>query len=205
MGNLQADRLETMNGFEKAFAATMQHEGGQLVNDRLDPGGMTYFGISRCYWPSWYGWQMIDNALANNTPLSLVDGLADSVSNFYRVNFWDRFQGEKVSGLSQKVASEIFDFAVNCGLTNAVKSIQENLNLLNRNQVIYNDVVVDGLCGPATIHALESLLCDIRKSREQQESVLATMINSDQIQHYKALMRSHPEKERFAGWLYRTA
>jgi hypothetical protein len=34
---------------------------GGWVCDKDDPGGETYNGISRVNWPSWEGWQIIDN------------------------------------------------------------------------------------------------------------------------------------------------
>ena len=48
-----------MDHFKEAFTKTMSEEGGYNF-DRMDPGGETYMGISRVYWPSWEGWVIID-------------------------------------------------------------------------------------------------------------------------------------------------
>ena len=48
-----------MADFNKAYKATMGHEGG-YVDDPADKGGETYKGIARRYNPGWGGWKQID-------------------------------------------------------------------------------------------------------------------------------------------------
>lgn len=48
-----------MAEFKPAFEQTIAHEGGYM-NDPDDPGGETYKGVARKYWPKWLGWHIID-------------------------------------------------------------------------------------------------------------------------------------------------
>jgi len=71
-----------------------------------DTGGMTFWGISRKWNPTWLGWAIIDQN-PNDTSLP---GL---VYDFYKQNFWDKnFIGQLNS---QQLAMQLFDAIVNMG------------------------------------------------------------------------------------------
>ncbi len=184
--------------FYTSFDATMDHEGG-YVHDPDDVGGETYRGISRRYNPSWDGWSTIDSAKsAPNFPNSLriYETLNSQVKNFYKVNYWDRFEGDQI--ISQNIANELFDTAVNMGMSRAVKFLQIGLNLLNRNQTNYADIVEDGKFGPATMNALTSY------SYMDNEVYLLKVLNILQGMHYINYMTKSPTQEKYAlGWLKR--
>lgn len=59
--------------------------------------------------------------------------------------------GDRVAELSQDVAEKVFDVCVNAGLECGAGWFQEALNLLNRNQLLYRDLLIDGVIGPITI------------------------------------------------------
>jgi len=179
-----------MNAFCTAFTRTMKHEGpGKLTNNKLDPGGMTYSGISRVHWPDWEGWTLVDmGRLKEAYPMVL---------NFYRTNFWYRIQGEEISKSSVEIACEIFDTAVNASVYKASKILQETLNLLNRNEEEYKDLIVDGKIGPVTLIALQMSL------HSNPENRILKVLNNLQGEHYITLMRKHPEREEFRGWFDR--
>ena len=169
---------------------------GLYSDHPVDPGGETYRGISRVYWPDWPGWKIIDsNNIDNDVTKRDLDRL---VTEFYRVNFWNRFQGDKVAEISQKIATELLECGVNLDVPHAVKILQEALNLLNLNQRLYRDIVIDGRLGGITLSALAQCL-----KGDKAERRLLRVMNVLQGAHYVAQMNTYPEKEIFRGWFDR--
>lgn len=188
-----------MANFDQAIKKTMNHEGG-WVDDKEDRGGETYCGISRRFHPSWAGWNLIDAKRDRpDFPTSLTDepAISLSVSQFYKDQFWNRFQGDNIA--DQAVAEELFDTGVNMGVGRAVNYLQQALNLLNRNELAWSDIVEDGQMGPRTMHALEA--CRIH---EDNSHVLLKIMNNLQGSHYIKQMRKFPTQEKYArGWFAR--
>jgi len=175
------------------------NEGG-YVNDPLDAGGETYKGISRRYNPSWAGWSVIDEFKSDpaNFPENLQNNeqLHSAEFKFYREHYWDRFQGNLIQ--DQAIAEELFDTSVNLGVRRAVIFLQEGLNLLNRNQKNYPDIIEDGLFGPGTLKTLNTYLS------KDKPGYLLKIVNSLQSMHYIDYMRRNPAQEKYArGWLNR--
>jgi lysozyme family protein len=178
----------------------MGHEGG-YADDPTDKGGETYRGISRRYHPSWSGWSTIDQyKRKSGFPGNLKDacGLQDKVEAFYKANFWDPMLGDDIP--SQLIAEELYDTAVNMGMSRAVKFLQTGLNVLNRAGKNYPDIVVDGKTGPNTLRTLKKLLSLSGK----EEGYLFKIMNILQGYHYLRIMDKSESQERFArGWLNR--
>lgn len=189
-----------MATFEAALAVVLKHEGG-YVNDPVDRGGETYRGVARRFHPQWSGWKRIDTLKKRaGFPGSLDSdsALQKSVAEFYRSNYWAPLKGDKLG--DDALAQELFDTAVNMGVRRAVRFFQEALNLLNRNQKNYEDLVVDGWLGAKSLAALGALLKSDRSARH-----LLKLLNALQAAHYIEIMRNDPSQERFArGWLNRT-
>lgn len=187
-----------MADFTIAFQKTLAFEGG-YVCDPDDPGGETYRGIARRFNPDWEGWKTVDRVKGRADFPGCLDNrgaLQGAVREFYKQRFWDRFQGDLI--VSQEAADELFDTSVNLGVTQAVTFLQTALNVLNRNQTLYLDVVEDGLCGPKTLEALSKYL------RSDRVDYLITVANILQGLHYIALMKRYPVQEKYArGWLKR--
>lgn len=182
-----------MANFDEAFDITMGHEGG-YSNDPHDAGGETYRGIARNYHPSWSGWNVIDDTKPNIDD----DELDPYVREFYEANFWDRLRLDDFD--DQDVANEMFDTAVNMGVSRAGKFLQECLNYLNRNEALFNDLVVDGKIGPASLAALNEI------ESNGDEYVLLVMLNVCQGRHYMEYMRKSPTQEKYArGWFSRVS
>lgn len=187
-----------MANFLEAYSITLGHEGG-YSNDPDDVGGETYKGIARRYHPSWRGWFIIDNykrqAGFPNNAYSDTD-LDVSVKEFYKANYWDVNLLDEFR--SQALANEMFDTGVNMGIGRAAKFLQKALNLLNKNQKIYADIVEDGAIGPNTLRALNACL-DYRG-----DSYLFKILNLLQGNHYLEYMTKSPTQEKYAyGWLKR--
>ncbi len=188
-----------MAEFEQAYALTAAHEGG-YVNDPVDRGGETYRGISRVHHPDWSGWTRIDAARRKpGFPRNLASDLAlqRAVKRFYKDAYWDRFGGDDIP--DQAVANELYDTGVNIGIRRAVRFLQSSLNLLNRNQTLYPDLIVDGWFGGKTLATLKILL-----HKDSDSSVLVRLMNIQQGSRYVEIMAADTTQERFArGWIKR--
>jgi len=188
-----------MEYFEEAFVSTMLEEGGYSF-DRMDPGGETYMGISRVYWPGWDGWCIIDRYSEEGiVPEFAKRSLESLVFHFYRANFWNRMQGEKVAQISPEVAYELFDTAVNLDVPDAVKFLQIALNMQNQFGYIYPELLTDGLLGPKTLGVLERYLATQPGDPAQNEKILLNCMNGEQYICYKG----NPRHPYFRGWFLR--
>jgi len=187
-----------MADFTPALKRTLVHE-GEYARDPRDRGGETYRGIARTRHPGWEGWVRIDRAKRRRgfpANLAADAALQAEVADFYRRQFWEPMQGDALP--DQAVAEELFDSAVNVGMTRAVEFLQRALNVLNRNGALYADLVVDGDLGPRTLVALRAYL------KKDKAELLLKMLNVLQGMHYIQFMTQSPIQEAFArGWFKR--
>lgn len=187
-----------MADYIKAYNITMRHEGGYSL-DSSDVGGETYKGISRRFHPTWPGWEIIDRyKIQDNFPQNLKDSkeLPPMVSEFYKQHYWDKFLGDEIK--NQDVAEEMFDTAVNMGISRVVKFLQQALNYLNRNEELFSDLVEDGKIGNNTLKALDIYL------KEDGNIYLLKIMNVLQGMHYLNYMSESPIQEKYCrGWFKR--
>lgn len=132
--------------FDEAFEATIGHEGG-YVNDPRDPGGETKFGISKQAYPG--------EDIPNMT--------LERAKELYRRDYWDK---ARCAEFPAHVALQLFDAAVNHGVTAAVKILQGAVG-----------VARDGKIGPRTIHA----------SRVAREEAFHALFNATRLEFYTGL------------------
>lgn len=111
--------------FTQAFDRLINHEGG-YVNNPLDPGGETNWGISKRSYP-----------LINIATLT-----REGAKAIYKRDFWDRIHGDT---LAPGVAFQVFDFAVNSGIETSVRYLQRALGVAD-----------DGFWGPVSQSAANS-------------------------------------------------
>jgi len=189
-----------MADFGEAYDKTMGHEGG-YVNDPDDAGGETYKGISRVYNPAWYGWTMIDEMKEEDGVIYEDDEedlnedheLQAAVEDFYKDKYWDV---NRLDEFPQCTAEEMFDTGVNMGTGRAARFLQTALNYMNRDGLLFDSLVVDGLIGSASLEALERCTDD--------EDVLLAMLNTLQGQHYFNYMDKNSSQKKYArGWFRR--
>lgn len=113
-----------MADYKKSILKVLQNEGG-YVNDPNDNGGETYCGISRKFFPAWLGWILVD-AAKHETPFPAIlktkVDLQHLVIDFYKKEFWDKIEGDKIYG--DDIAFLLVDSAVNEGIVPAVKRAQ---------------------------------------------------------------------------------
>lgn len=158
-------------------------EGG-YVNDPNDSGGETNFGVTAAVArKAGYAGEMY------KMPREVAFGI-------YATKYWDAVKGDQLVELSEAVAKEVVDTAVNMGPARAGKFLQRALNALNNRASIYADLTVDGAIGPATLSALGMYL------GSRKESVLAKGLNCLQGAFYIELAEKREKDERFVhGWL----
>lgn len=181
-----------MADLSKALPPVLAHEGG-YVWDPDDAGGETYRGVARRYHPDWSGWQVIDaQRKAGKINDAILVGL---VERFYRINYWDRFQGDQIH--DQALADELLDQAVNLGVHRAVEHLQRALNALNGGQSRWPDMERDGKCGPRTLAAMNAARTyGIARH-------LVTAIQCQQGVYYLERMEGRPVNEKYVGWFTR--
>ena len=132
-----------MADFNQAYQLMLAHEGG-YSNNPSDQGGETYRGIARNRNGNWDGWATVDSMkLQPGFPDSLDENmeLQMKAATFYRTNFWNPMNGDKLT--NQQVANSIFDFGVNAGMKTSVMLAQKVVK-----------VNVDGSLGPISLSKL---------------------------------------------------
>lgn len=121
-----------MADFNSAIAKTLQKEGGSKYTETVgDRGGATKYGISQAAYPN----------------LNIRDLTEQQARDIYKRDYWDRVCGDGI--ISQAVAENIFDAAVNMGPKTAAKLAQATLN-----EILIIGIAVDGVIGAKTIDAL---------------------------------------------------
>lgn len=95
--------------FDIAFDRLIGHEGG-YVNDPADPGGETKWGISKRSYPQ----------------LDISSLTREDAKVIYRRDFWEPL---KDSAVPSSVMFQLFDFAVNSGIGNAIRALQRACNV----------------------------------------------------------------------------
>ena len=160
-------------------------EGG-YVNDSLDSGGETNYGVTKRVARA-YGYRGKMKNLSKNKAFEI-----------YAKRYWNKLNLDDVELLSPLVAEELFDTGVNMGTARAGRFLQRSLNVLNNRQALYPDLVVDGRPGKKTISALRTF-AKVRGDKGMQ--VLHRMLNALQGSFYVTLAERRTKDERFIfGW-----
>jgi lysozyme family protein len=135
-----------MSEFDSAYEHMAKNEGGFT----WDPHP-TAFGIDRKFWQGWKGWPIVDAVIAKvgrdvhliSVTLRHDPVFMAMVKEFFRVNFWipnyNRIE-------SQKVATILFDRAVNMGTQQAHRIAQRVLGVLD-----------DGIFGKGSLFAINQM------------------------------------------------
>jgi lysozyme family protein len=117
--------------FTQCLSITLGYEGGD-VNNPKDSGGHTNFGITQKVYDSY----RLNRELTSQSVSAIT---YDEVQQIYYSQYWQPIRGDDLPvGLSLAV----FDYAVNSGVSRAVKDLQRVLN-----------VSVDGQLGEVTCKA----------------------------------------------------
>lgn len=111
--------------FDEVFDRTVGYEGG-YINDPLDPGGETKWGISKREYPR----------------LIISELTRDDAKTIYKRDFWNNLD---LDDHFDAVKYQVFDYAVNSGMGTAIRSLQKAIN-----------VAADGNWGPVSDLALRN-------------------------------------------------
>ncbi len=172
-----------MADFTQAFQLMIAHEGG-YGNDPDDPGGETYKGVARKIFSKWDGWTKIDILKRqSNFPANLDKDseLQLNVSDFYRVTFWDKMNGDQIT--NQDVANSIFDFGVNAGIGTSSSLAQMVVGAKS-----------DGVIGPDSISAINNF---------DPDHFFASFTVA-KIARYVNIVKKRPTSRKyFYGWVIR--
>ena len=172
--------------FLTAWAKTGRDEGG-YVNNPADSGGETNHGITIAVARA-HGWA----GLMRDLPQERAREIAKD-------QYWDCMRLDDVAPLSAPIAAEIFDTGFLCGQATAVRFLQRVLNVGNRRQRDYPDILADGLMGRMSVAALRALLT-IRG--RDGEIVILRALNSLQGGYLTELAERREKDEEFwFGWL----
>lgn len=173
------------DAFDAAIADLLGVE-GDFSDDPADSGGATRYGITEAV-ARRHGYTGSMRALP-----------AETAKAIYRADYWDAQNLNAVAMLSRRVAWELFDTGVNCGISVAGEFLQAALNVFNRQGRDYPDLDVDGRIGNKTVEAVGAFL-GLRKA--PGETVLLRALNCQQGAFYIELAERREKDERFVfGW-----
>jgi len=177
-----------MASFDLAIDTILKNEGG-LVNNPRDPGGITNFGISLRFLAS-LGLKYDFNKDGKVDDKEIKELTPEHAKLIYQNEFWLKGAFDKV--INQKVATYLFDMAVNMGVPQAIKLSQRSLWAINKQ---YHFVDDDGLIGSKTLDAIN-----------QAGLMLIPVLMSERAGYYRMLAALKPENhgDDLNGWLNRT-
>lgn len=175
-----------MSAFNRAFHHVLGIE-GDYSDDKNDRGGKTRFGITEAV------------ARAHGYLGEMKDLPIEVAHKIYKAQYWDLLRLDDIAALSEPIAEELFDTAVNCGVGIAGSFLQRALNAFNRLGADYPDVKADGIVGPMTVSAFKGFM--YRRAKDSGEAVMLRALNSLQGARYVAIAEADHSQESFTfGW-----
>ena len=182
-----------INNFEKAIQTILKHEGG-YVDNKMDPGGATNFGISLRFLKDFVTkkpeeFSRFDVNHDGNIDYVDIKNLPQGEAiNLYKQAFWDKNNYDKITDFS--IAEKIFDLAVNMGGAQANKLLQRAIRAVTGIKL-----VEDGILGTKSFAQINSA---------DPNSLLAAL-KSEAAGFYRTLVRVDPNLQGFLdGWLNRS-
>jgi lysozyme family protein len=166
-----------MADFQPAFEVMIRNEGG-YVNHTVagDRGGQTFAGVARKFHSDWQGWVLIDANDMENPQLTVY------VLVFYKEKFWDKLKCDDIP--NQRVATTLFDFAVNAGVRTAAKLAQLTIG-----------ATPDGIIGSKSVAKLSDV----------DPELFATKYALAKVARYTEIVKKDRSQIKFLlGWLNRT-
>lgn len=166
-----------MAKFDSFFDTLIKHEGG-YVNDPLDRGGATNWGVTLAVWVR-NGYDKNGDGLIDAKDIQLLT--KQDAFNVAKKLYWDAVKADEF--VNQSVAEFVFDWGYNSGPKTAIKKVQQIVG-----------VKADGAIGPKTIAAInganqEELFNKLKASREA---------------FFRAIVAKNPSQQKFLkGWLNR--
>lgn len=162
--------------FKEFLPILLECEGG-YVNDPFDEGGCTNKGITLKTFNHYYG-EPFKRELCCGDLRQISD---TQVEYIYKEGYWNKCKGDYIN--SQRIANLLVDMAVNSGVKNAVRLMQEILGITQ-----------DGIVGNITLNAINNT----------REDLLFNLFRQRRIDYYYTLVENKPSQAKFLkGWLNR--
>lgn len=160
---------------------------GKYSNNPADAGGETMWGIT------------VATARRHGYAGPMRDLPRDLAAKIYMREYVVEPGFLKIAAIHLGIAEELVDSGVNCGPGRPGAWLQRTLNLLNRQATQFPDLVVDGVLGPATQHALQLVL---KQRGEDGAKVILRCLNCIQGTYYMEITERRAANENFFfGWL----
>lgn len=119
--------------FDQCFERLIGHEGG-YSNHPNDPGGETMWGITKRV------------AVENGYTGPMRELTREEAKAIYKRAYWDKAKADQYDGA---ISFQLFDAAVNHGITQAIKFLQRAVG-----------TTADGIVGPKTLAAIAAMDVD---------------------------------------------
>jgi lysozyme family protein len=174
--------------FLQAFDTLIEHEGG-FINDPVDAGGATNYGISLRFY------QLIK---PDATKQDIENLELEDAKEIYYNQWWTKYNYDNIKHFG--LAEKLLDFSVNMGPSQAHILLQKAVNAFCG----YNRLAVDGLIGPNTISACNSITDKNHHMSEENAKGLINYFVLLACAFYLELTEQEPENYRFLkGWINR--
>jgi len=163
-----------MADFNKYFKTLMAHEGG-FVNDPVDKGGATKYGITLKTWIS-KGYDKTGDKKIDINDLRIIT--IEDAEKIAKEIYWDSINGDQIN--NQSIAEFLFDWGYNSGVSTASKKLQSIL-----------DLNTDGQIGPKTLAKLNS---------SDQKQVFDKLVAS-RLAFVESIVKNNPSQVKYLrGW-----
>jgi lysozyme family protein len=175
-----------MDAFTDSFNRVIGIE-GRYSNNPKDSGGETMWGITK------------RTALAHGYTGPMRTMPVEVAREIYKRGWWDEMRMDAIAPLMPRLAEELFDSAVNVGVTRSSSWLQAALNGLNIGGALYPDLAVDGHIGNVTLTALRSLY---QHRGGKAEIAVRRLCDCQQGAYYLWLTQQREKDEEFLfGWV----
>lgn len=168
-----------------AISNTLDNEGDELTHHKNDLGGLTKYGVTEDLARSLgYEGEMKDLTMAQAMLIGAFE-------------FWFRPRLSEINkAISKEFAKEIYDASYLCGHAKIIEYVQRFLNLMNRQQVDWPDLEVDGIYGSKTLGVL------IKAKEKRGVPLLMKNLHGCIYHHFFTISEAREKNEDFFnGWV----
>ncbi len=175
-----------MDPFERALKRLLGVE-GEYADHRDDSGGATRWGVTEYL------------ARAHGYYGEMREYPLERAIQVYRLEYWSPLALTPIAYMHFEIAYEIFEASVQTPPGTAAVWLQRLLNVYNRRETDYADVVVDGRIGERTLTALGRFL---RHRGPEGADVMVVSLNALQAVYLISLAERRQKDETFVyGWI----
>lgn len=168
------------------------------INHPSDRGGETNHGITKAVAEKLRG-ELVRQFRWDGTMRGLTKQAAFWI---YKVEYWDRLNLDEIHKRSPLVADKLFDIGINMGTVTAGQFLQQLLNVFNRKQALYADLVVDGRPGNVTLLALDALI-KARGTKPTQWNILKGLLALQGARYVQISLGREANEDFTWGWFGR--